>query len=368
MIRRFLVLPAAVALAATCLYAQKPQWELSSLPQYQPEQKVSGVIRNWGRNIGAGVMKLWQDGFVKYQPDIRFEEVPHSGSSDAAIGGLWSGSADMAPNGREVMFSEYLGFYETFGYDPLEMTVATGAYDGATWGVVIFVNKDNPISKLTMKQLDGIFGSERTGGYIGGGFKWFPQAARSAKENIRTWGQLGLTGEWANKEINTYGYAFTGMTNFFQRKVFNGGDKWNPNYRQYVETGTKMVVDESLTITHALAELEKDRYGICWAGIPQLNKARVKVKSLALAAKDGGPYIEPTIYTFQDRTYPLTRSLYILLNRPPGKPLDPKLKEFMRYILSREGQEDVVKKSEGEKGAVLPLTVDVVREQRQKLE
>jgi phosphate transport system substrate-binding protein len=200
--------------------------DLSALPEYRPQAKVTGVIRNFGCSF-SGLMQRWEDGFRRYQPDARFEDkLP---SSDAAISGLVAGVADLAPNGREPMFPEYLAFQETLGYDISQATVATGAFDikGRTWAIAIFVNKDNPISRLTMTQLDGIFGSERTGAYRG--FKWYPQYGRSAREDIRTWGQLGLGGEWADQEIHMYGYAFTGMTNFFQLAVLNGGDKWNPN-------------------------------------------------------------------------------------------------------------------------------------------
>jgi phosphate transport system substrate-binding protein len=227
------------------------------------------------------------------------------------------------------------------------------------------VNKDNPISKLTMRQLDGIFGAERTGGLKG--VVLSPDAARSAKEDIRTWGQLGLTGEWADKQIQTYGYTFTGMKWFFQMQVFDGGQKWNPNYREYVETESGMVDRENklgrtLTIDQMLADLSKDKYGIAYC---PLHYARnfPQVKPLAIAPKEGGPYLEPTKENFQNRTYPLTRSIFIYLNRTPGQPVDPKLKEFLVYVLSREGQQEVVKY-----GRYLPLPPEVVREQLKKLE
>src|SRR5260370_37045095 len=111
-----------------------------------------------------------------------------------------------------------------------------------------------------------------------------------------------------------------------------------------------------------LNELDKEKYGIGWTVIPPARKVP-GLKPLALAGRNGGPYIEPTRENFQNRPYPLTRSIFIYLNRPPGKPLDPKSKEFLRYILSREGQEAVQRE-----GKYLPLTAEVVREQLQKLE
>src|SRR5260221_2025060 len=208
------------AIVLGCAHAD-PQWNPESLAPYHPAQKVSGVIKSFGSDL-AGLVKAWEAGFLKHYPGVRFED--NLPSSDAAIGRL-VGGADVAPIGREAETTELLSFYETFNHDPLGIVVGTGAFDviGRTWGEVIFVNKRNPLTRLTMKQLDGIFGSERTGGWDG--FVWSPAAARGAGENIRTWGQLGLEGEWASQPIQTYGYAPTGMTHFFQRKVFKGGDK-----------------------------------------------------------------------------------------------------------------------------------------------
>jgi phosphate transport system substrate-binding protein len=358
MIRSALFASTAAVLAAG-LSAQT----LDSLRPYKPAQTVSGVIRIFGSPLG-GQVKAWEEGFKRYHPAAVFED--RFPSSDAAVGGLIGGVADVASSGREAMLTEYLAFYETFQHDLLEVPVATGAYDikGRTWAIVVFVHKDNPISKLTMKQLDGIFGAERTGGYEG--FKWMPQRARSAQDDIRTWGQLGLKGEWADKPIHTYGYAFTGMTNFLQRKVFAGGDKWNPNYRQYVEAETKMVSDGPIGQTgssyHMLAELSNDKYGIAWTGIPHAARYP-NVKPLALAAANGGPYYAPSRETVQARTYPLARSVFMFVRKAPGQPVEPNLMEFLRYVLSREGQEAVAAHN-----VYLPLTLDVVREQLANLE
>jgi phosphate transport system substrate-binding protein len=199
------------------------------------------------------------------------------------------------------------------------------------------------------------------------GFKWTPSDGRGADRDIRTWGQLGLTGKWADQPIQTYGHAPSGTTRFFQWKVLKNGDKWNPNYREYVETGSKMIADEDraeqrLGLQHMLKEeLAKNPYGIAWTVMPQA-KGVAGVKAIALAERDGGPYVMPSKSSFQDRTYPLVRNIYIYLNRAPGKPLDPKLREFLRYVLSREGQEIVARN-----GSYLPLTAELVREQLVKL-
>jgi phosphate transport system substrate-binding protein len=338
---------------------------LAALPSYKPGQVVSGTIRNFGSALG-GMVKLWEEGFARFQPKVSFEDkLP---TSDAAIPALVTGVADLAPDGGEATLTETLSFFEVHGYAPTAITVATGAFDiaGRSNGLLIFVHQDNPISHLTIAQLDGIFGAERTGGMSG--FKWTPRGGRGAEANIRTWGQLGLTGEWADKPIQTYGHAPSGTARFFQWKVLENGDKWNPNFREFVETGSKMIADEDraeqrLGLGHMLREeLANDRYGIGWTVMPQA-KGVPGIKALALAPREGGAYVFPSRQSFQDRTYPLARSIYIFLDRPPAKPLDRKLREFLRYVLSREGQETVARE-----GGYLPLTEDAVREQLKKLD
>lgn len=338
------------------------EWDLSRLPNYVPRQKVSGTIRNFGFPMN-GLLEAWEKGFAQFHPGVKFDDrLP---TSDAAVGGLVCEIADIAVCGREPMLTELEAFYDAFGSELVEVIVATGTYDvRTTWSVAIFVNKENPIAQLTMKQLDGIFGSARTGGYQG--FRFVPDGARSADRDIRTWGQLGVKGEWANRPIQTYGYAFTGQAQFFQRKVFHGGDKWNPNYREYVESGSKMLADgaagQSLGVNAMLAELSKDKYGIGWTGIVQ-GKKFPGVKVIAIAANDGGPYVMPSASTVQSRAYPLTRSVYMFLKRPAGTRLDPKVEEFLRYVLSREGQELVARNQK-----YLPLTAELALEERSKIE
>jgi phosphate transport system substrate-binding protein len=354
----------ALAVTATSLGAAA-DFKASDLPSYQPGQQVSGTIRNYGFGLG-GVLKLWEDDFRTIHPGISFDDkLP---TSDAAIPALVTGVTDLAPDGGEPAITEALSFFEVYGYPPLDITVASGAFDveGKSNGPVIFVHRDNPITQISMDQLDGIFGAERTAGMRG--FKWTPSDGRGPEKDIRTWGQLGLTDEWAGKPIQTYGHAPSGTTRFFQWKVMGNGDKWNPNYREYVETGSKMIADEDkltqrLGLQHMLKEeLAKNRYGIAWTVMPQA-KGIDGIKVIAVVPRGADRAVMPSKETFQDRTYPMVRNIYIYLNRKPGTPVEPKLREFLRYILSREGQETVATN-----GSYLPLTGALAREQLRKLD
>ena len=162
------------------------------LSAYQPQAQVVGTIRNVGFGLG-GVLKLWEDAFVKVQPGVRFDDKLIT--SDDAIPALVSGTADLGPDGGEPIITEALSFFETYGYPLSWVVVATGAYDveGRSNGMIVYVNQANPIAHLTMDQLDGIFGAARTGAIEPFGFKWEISAARGADKDIRTWGQLGLT-------------------------------------------------------------------------------------------------------------------------------------------------------------------------------
>jgi len=374
--QRCLISLVALVLTVTCVYSQAPtqraqqqlagsgnpitktDFNLAGLPAYQPEQKVSGTIRSFGFSLG-GMMSTWEESFRKYHPEIRFDDKFPSG--DVAIAGLVSGVSDLGPQGRELVLTENLAFYETYGYYPTDITVMTGAYDvdGMACGLVVYVNKDNPISKLTMKQLDGIFGSERVAGLRG--FKWTLEAGRSAKDDVRTWGQLGLTGEWRNKSINLYGYDIkTGTGEFFLRAILGDSHKLNwGNFKEFkdIENTDGSIYESGQQIVDAL---RRDRYGMAVSGV---RYASPEVKAVALASQEGGPYFQANRETLIARTYPLTRITYAFLNPPPGKPLDPQVKEFLRYVFSREGQEDITRD-----GGYLPLNEDSIREQLKKLE
>jgi phosphate transport system substrate-binding protein len=367
--RRFTAAPvllaAALALASALFASDSRAFDLGGLPEYKPEHTLTEYepLRLYGSGLN-GLVDALCDEFRKYQPKVRFEN--RFPTSDGWTSGVETGIADIGVSGREAMLTEYLSFNETFGFDPVSVAIATGAADlkGRTWAIVVFVNKDNPIEGLTLKQLDGIFGAERLGGYDG--LVWRPELGRSAAENIRTWDQLGLKGEWARKEIRTYGYAFTGMTNYWNLAVFNGGDKWNPNYRQYIEYGTKMVAPgaagKAIDSKSMLAvDLANDKYGIAWSGVAHAADVQ-GVRPIPLAYDEKGPFVLPTREAVQNHTYPLSRSIFMFIKRAPGQPLEPKVREFMRFVLSRQGQQVVDKQN-----VYLPLTSQSVREQLGKV-
>lgn len=324
--------------------------------------ELKGVIRVYGFGMG-GVVETWEQGFRALHPDVAFENTLPT--SDAAIPGLATHIADLGVDGGEPSLTEALVFYETHGRHPSSIVVASGAYDveGRSNGPVVFVNSANPLSQLTLDQLDGIFGSERTGGLRG--FVWTPLEARGPDKNIRTWGQLGLKGKWADKPIQTYGHAASGTARFFQLKVLGNSDKWNPNYRGYVETGSKQIAPEDkaqrLGARAMLAdELAHDPYGVAWSIMSQA-KGIKGIKAIALAPRGGGAAVAPTGESFQDRSYPLVRSIYIYFDRAPGAPLDPKLDAFLHYVLSPDAQAMVAA------GGYLPLPEATVREQLRSL-
>ena len=335
------------------------KFSLDGLPQYKPEQKVTGTIRIWGLNYmtDGNVAKYWEEGFRKYHPDAKIEW--NTPSALVAVPGLITGLADLGAS-RPITFDELLTYQRVFSSLPLEIEMVTGSFNVSGWApaLAIFVHKDNPITKLTVQQLDGIFGAERTGGWDG--LTWHPEWARGPEQNIRTWGQLGLTGEWKDKPINIYGGNLRRHEQLvFERKVFQGGTKWNEKTREYANYAKP---DGTLVIAldQSMEDLSKDKYGIAYNSMAFVNP---RIKALAIAPRDGGPFVELTIENVQNRSYPLISQEYWLVNRKPGQPVDPKVKEFLRYVLSQEGQQAVVRD-----GKFLPLTAEVAREQLKKLE
>lgn len=345
------------------------EFDLSGLPPYLPSETVSGTIVQWGNNYLAdsGLMQTWQEAFRTYHPEVIFED--HLYSSSVAIPSLVTGVADMAPMGRQALWDELKGLERASGqadtdeaFETLEVIMATGSFNvrGWTFSLGVFVHENNPVSCLSVEQLDGIFGSQRDGGWDG--LTWDTSVARGPEKNIRDWGGAGLGGAWADRPITVYGYNTKYHFNDeIDKKVLKGSGKWTESMRAYSNmAGLK--ADGSLTAGGELImnALSADEAGIAYTGIPFLTEG---TKPISLSLETGGECIPMTLDTVQDRTYPLIRDVYIYLRRPVGGELKPVVREFMNFILSREGQEALQRD-----GKYLPLTDDVLEAQRRKLD
>jgi phosphate transport system substrate-binding protein len=352
-----------------------PRRDLSDLPSYKPEYKVQGGFRIFGSEL-KGAVEALAIGFRKYHPEAMIS-TNFMTSSEGAIAGLYTGISDLAPAGDDAKITDMMPFYSTFHYLPTEISIATGGHEkrGTLWPAVIVVNKDNPLAHLSLDQLSRVFGAERTGGWelgannlatatAGDNLLYTAKYARGPEQNIRTWGQLGLTGEWADKEIQTYGYIAPGFTIYFERKLLHWSDKWNPNYKEYVEAkeAPADAPGQAVASERMLEALSKDKYGIGWAAQMHV-KDYPGVKAIALAAGEGGPFVPMTAQTVANRTYPLIRDAYVYVNRAPGRPMDPKVREFLRFVLSREGQQIIA-----DTDMYYPLTADALREQSKRLD
>ena len=292
----------------------------------------------------APLMGYWESGFRKTHPNVQFMDNLFGPAS--AMAGIYTGVADLSLMSHDLQTDESMGFEWVHQYKALGIEVATAGLDkhsnGAT--VIAFVHKENPLSQLSLAQLDAIFGSEHK---------------RSSK-NIRRWGELGLTGDWAEQPIHTYSYnGETEAGAFFRQRVLENSYKWNCDLRQF-DNGQQedgKLVDAGPQI---LASLERDPYGIAFS---KLMYATASVKPLALRDGDSGPYFAPTPINVASRDYPLTRTVMVYLNRAPGSPIKPILKAFLEYVLSPEGQAEIQRE-----GGYFPLRLQVVQSQLQRLQ
>ncbi len=348
------------ARGAKVAYTKK--FDLSGLPKYEPKQKVKGTLRVWGSNYvtDGKVGGYWEEAFRKYHPDAKIEW--HMKTTGAAVPALVFGVSDLGI-GVKVTFAQQQLFERYKDRPPVEIEIATGSFDVPGWnpGFGVVVHKDNPLDKITMEQLDGIFGAERLGGWQG--TSWRPQWSRGPEKNIRTWGQLGLTGEWTDKPIVPYGLNLRyHQATTLSDRILQGSDKWNEKMRTYAN-----FVSKEGTLERGLnEELAQDKYGIGILAAPTTTLRGVgslpTLKVLALAKTSAGPYVPYSLDTVQDRTYPLYDEIYAYFDRDPAKPINPLVYEFVKFILSREGQEAVMRDAK-----YLPLTAKVANEGNHKL-
>ena len=352
-------------------YYPANQWDLGDLPAYEPKEKVTGTIRLWGSNyiVDGNVGEYWEKAFQKFHPGVKLEY--HMLTTRAAVPSLVFGVSDLGM-GRKITTEEMQLFQRYKNHDPVEIIIATGSYNVTGWQPAfgIVVSKDNPLTKITLEQLDGIYGAERLGGWVG--TDWHPEFARGPEKNIRTWGQLGLTGEWAGKEIVPYGLngRYHQATEISDR-ILQGSDKWNERlriYANYVAGDEKPGEASSGMGFGALKrglndDLIKDRYGIAYVAAPVGKNLPPELKVLEVARTAAGPYYAYTLENLRSRKYPFVDEIYAYTDQTPGQSIDPKVREYLRFIVSREGQTEVMRD-----GKYLPLTAEVSRAQLKKLE
>ena len=350
-------------------YYPANQWDLSDLPAYVPQQTITGTIRLWGSNyiVDGNLGEYWEKAFQKFHPGVKFEY--NMLTTRAAVPSLVFGVADLGI-GRKIK-TEELQLYQRYkNHDPLEIVVATGSYNVTGWnpGFGIVVSKDNPLTKITLEQLDGIFGAERLGGWEG--TDWHPEKARGPEKNIRKWGQLGLTGEWTDREITPYGLNQRySQASWMSDRILGGSDKWNERLRIYANYAADSADGKGNTMGFGRLkrglndDLVKDPSGIAYVGSPVGPNLPPELRLLELAETAAGPYYAYTMENLRSRRYPLFDEIYAYCDASREKALDPKVREYLRFIVSREGQQAVMRD-----GKYLPLTARASREQLKKLE
>jgi phosphate transport system substrate-binding protein len=301
-VRRMAVLGAAVV-AASGLAAATATVD-AKLSAYKAVSGVSGNLSSIGSDTLNNLMTLWAESFNRFYPNARVQ-IEGKGSSTAPPA-LISGTAQLGPMSRPMKATEIDAFEKKFGYKPTPIKTAVDA-------LAVFVHKDNPIRCLTMPQVDAVFSKSRRAGH---------------PTDVATWGELGLTGDWAARPISLYGRnSASGTYGFFKDHALKNGD-----YKDSVkeQPGSASVV-QGITV---------DRYAIGYSGI---GYATAGVRAVPLTGKEGGTCEEASADNAYSGAYPLARFLYVYVNKAPGKPLDPLTREFVRLVLSREGQEVVVK-------------------------
>ncbi|MDD3762100.1 MAG: phosphate ABC transporter substrate-binding protein PstS family protein [Nevskiales bacterium] len=275
-----------------------------NLPDYEPASGVSGNFSSVGSDTLNNLMTLWAEAFQKHYPNVNIQ-IQGAGSSTAPPA-LTEGTANFGPMSRKMKDQEVQAFEQKYGYKPTGVGVAIDA-------LAVFVNKDNPIKGLSLPQVDAIFSATRKCG---------------AEKDAERWGDVGLTGDWAKKPIQLYGRnSVSGTYGYFKEHALCKGD-----YKATVneQPGSASVVQSVSTGLNAIG----------YSGIGYKTSG---VRAVPLTKKDGGEFIEATPENSSNGTYPLARVLYIYVNKAPNKPLSPLEREFYKMVLSKQGQEVVVK-------------------------
>jgi phosphate transport system substrate-binding protein len=285
-----------------------------ALPAYKQVSGISGAINSVGSDTLNNLMTLWAEGFKKYYPNVTIA-VEGKGTSTAPPA-LIVGTAQLGPMSRPMKAEEIDAFEKKFGYKPTEVKVAIDA-------LAVFAHKDNPLKGITMKQVDGIFSGTRK---LGG-------------SEITEWGQLGLA-PWKGRAISLYGRnSASGTYGFFQEHALGKGD-------------FKTTVKEQPGSSAVVQGVGGDQYALGYSGIGYKTAG---VRALPLAGDDGTFY-EANYENCLSGDYPMARFLTVAVNKKPGQPLEPKTLEFLKFVLSKEGQAIV------EKDGYFPMPAEVAKE------
>ncbi|MBE2212784.1 MAG: phosphate ABC transporter substrate-binding protein [Opitutaceae bacterium] len=297
---RSLAVAAALLAGTGAAFAQAIKLD-GALPDYQPVSGISGKLASIGSDTLNNLMTFWGEDFKKIYPAVTVE-IEGKGSSTAPPA-LIAGTAQIGPMSRKMKAEEIDAFEKKYGYKPRLVAVAIDA-------LAVYVHKDNPIQSLTLQQVDSIFSSTRKRG----------------GQDISNWGQLGLTGEWAKKPISLYGRnSASGTYGFFKEHALKNGDY-------------KGSVKEQPGSASVVQGVENELGGVGYSGIGYKTSG---VRAVPIADR-AGP-IEATQQNAETFTYPISRYLYVYINVNPSTGPDPLVREFVRFVLSKGGQDDTVK-------------------------
>ena len=295
----------------------------SNLPDYKKIMGISGNANSIGSDTMNNLMALWLEEFKKFYPLVNIQ-IEGKGSSTAPPA-LIEGTAQFGPMSRPMKAKEIDAFESKYGFKP---TVIRTSLDA----LAVFVHKDNPLQCLSLAEVDAVFSKNRK---------------RNYPADITTWDQLGLGNEWNNKPLSIYGRnSASGTYGFFKDEVLDKGDY-------------KDIVKEQPGSASVVQGITEDKYGIGYSGIGYKTSG---VKALALSVKKGGDCFEGSYENVIANQYPLSRYLYLYIVKYPNKPLDPLVKEFLKFVLSKQGQQIVVK------DGYLPLPATVSQEELKKLD
>lgn len=293
-----------------------------ALPGYTPTSGVAGSIKSVGSDTMNNEMTLWAEGFAKHYPNVKIE-IEGKGSSTAPAA-LIEGTSSFGPMSRPMKAKEIDAFEKKFGYKPTGIATSIDM-------LAVYVHKDNPIQSLTLQQVDAIFSKNRKGG---------------AEKDLVTWGDLGLTGEWANRPISLYGRnAASGTYGYFKEHALFNGD-------------FKDSVKEQPGSAGVVSGVAGDLAGVGYSGI---GYKTADVRAVPLAQDSKSKVVEATPANAYTGEYSLSRFLLLYVNHKPGSQMDPLRLEFLTYVLSRDGQSDVVK------DGYFPLTASIAKQQLAKI-